>query len=273
MDCPNCNNNITPDVEIEEELNQLFIQRVQNEVTQSCALPMALPVDRIPEFIIQAAQWFWMNDDMAVEERMYIIRNEDIQRQNVFNKTIDLPQQILAVTGVHKVNNALKYGVAGDFSLDRMMMSSYSMFGGAGTIGGGSGSGPGGFSLADMTMAMYEVDTFNQYLNTPVTFNYNRFSHKLVLLGNISYSDIVLECFKRCRIVDLYNNYYFFRYVVCLAKRALSQIYGMMEFNLPGGIIINYSMLSDQADSELDEIKEFVEKNHACDYFLQPNTI
>ena len=36
---------------------------------------------------------------------------------------------------------------------------------------------------------------------------------------------------------------------------ALSTIYGMFEFNLPGGISINYSHLSDQADNEIDKIE------------------
>ena len=34
-----------------DEIDYQFITRVQQEVTQSCALPFALPVERIPEFI------------------------------------------------------------------------------------------------------------------------------------------------------------------------------------------------------------------------------
>ena len=45
--------------ELEDEIDFQFITRVQKEVTQSCALPFAVPVERIPEFIIQAAQYFW----------------------------------------------------------------------------------------------------------------------------------------------------------------------------------------------------------------------
>ena len=52
---------------------------------------------------------------------------------------------------------------------------------------------------------------------------------------------------------------YFFRLVVCYAKRALSTIYGMFEFKLPGGVTINYSNLSDQANDEIGEIKEWAE--------------
>ena len=259
----------------EDELDYQFILRVQKEVTQSCALPFALPAERIPEYILQAAGWFYENVDMACEERMYVVRNNDICKGNKLNKIVQLPQQIMGVHGVYKLQEHLKYGVMGDFSLERMMMSTYSMFGGAGTVGGGFNgtSGMAGFSLGDVMTAMYEVDTFNQMLNAPLTYNFNMYSSKLAILGDLGDSDVLIDCMVRCRIQDLYNSPYFFRLVVCYAKRALSTIYGMFEFKLPGGVTINYSSLSDQANDEIGEIKEWAENNRSVDYFFQPNTL
>lgn len=263
----------TLNIQIQDEIDYNFIIRVQNEVTQSCALPFALPAERIPEYILQAAQYFWQNCDFSVEERHYFVKNSDICKTSKLNKIVQLPQQIIGVHGVYKVQSQLKYGAMGDFSIERMMMSSYSMFGGAGTVGNGMTMGGTGYNLSDVVVSMYEVDTFNQMLNAPLTFNYNQFSNKLVLLGDLGYSDLLLATMQRCKIQDLYNNYYFFRYVVCLCKRALSTIYGMFEFNLPGGISINYSTLSDQASDEMDKIDEWIQNNRACDYFFMPNTL
>jgi hypothetical protein len=148
------------------------------------------------------------------------------------------------------------------------------MFGGAGSIGGGMmGMGGSGYSLSDMMVSMYEVDTFNQTLNAPLTYNFNTYSSKLVLLGDLGYSDLLISCMVRCRVQDLYNNYYFFRCVVAFVKKALSTIYGSMEFKLPGGVTINYSNFKDEADSDMEEIKEWIEKNRACDYFFMPNSL
>ena len=261
--------------EIEDQIDFQFIQRVQNEVTQSCALPFAIPAERIPEFVLQAAQFWWQNDDHSAEERYYMIPNSEICKGNKLNKIAQLPPQILGVHGVYKLQQNLRYGAMGDFSLERMMMSSYSMFGGAGTIGGGMGTNSSsmGYSLSDVVVSMYEVSTFNQLLNAPLSYNFNPYSSKLVLLGDLGYSDLLITCMVRCRIQDLYNNFYFFRTVVCFCKRALATIYGTFEFNLPGGISINYSSLSDQADSEMDEIKEWIQNNRAADYFFMPGTL
>lgn len=262
-------------LKLEDEVDLQFIQRVQAEVTQSCALPFAIPIERIPEYILQAAQYWWQNDDHSAEERYYMIPNSEICKQNKLNKIVQLPQQILGVHGVYKLQQALKYGAMGDFSIERMMMTSYSMFGGAGTIGGGFGSSAGGvgYNLSDVVVSMYEVSTFNQMLNAPLSYNFNQYSSKLTLLGDLGYSDLLISCMVRCRIQDLYNNYYFFRTVVCFCKRALSTIYGMFEFKLPGGVTINYSTLSDQADSELEKIEEWIQNNRAADYFFMPGTL
>ena len=205
---------------------------------------------------------------------MYVIKNSDICKCGGMNKIIQLPSKIIGVHGVYKTTSQLRYGMLGDFSLERMMMSSYSQFGGVGSIGGGlMGNNMTGYSLADVVTSMYEVDTFNQSLNPPLTYDYNIFSHKLVILGDLKQEDILINCYVRTNIQDLYNNYYFFRFVVCLAKQALSGIYGRFEFKLPGGIQINYSSLSDEADKELDEIKEWVNNHNGVAYFFQPNTL
>ena len=258
----------------EDEIDMQFIQRVQGEVTQSCALPFALPAERIIANIINAAQWFWQNSDFAVEERYYVIKNSDICRGNVMNKIAQLPPQIMGVHGCYRINEGLKYGVMGDFSIERMLLSSYSMFGGVGTVGGGFVNGTTqGYALSDVVMSLYEVDTFNQTLNPTLTYNYNPLSSKLVILGDLGWSDVLICCNVRCRIQDLYNDYYFFRAVVAMCKRNLGSIYGMYEFKLPGGVSINYSKLDDQAQEEIDEIKEYFENNRAVDYFFMPNTL
>lgn len=259
--------------ELEEQIDLQFIQRVIDEVTTSCALPISIPNTRIPEYIMQAAQWFWMNVDMACEERYFVIKNTDIKSCDKLNKSIILPPQILGVFGCTKLQDNLRYGTMGDFSLERMMMSTYSMYGGVGMFGGGMGPGGGtGYTLTDATIAMYELSTFDQYINPPLSYNFNMNSHRLTILGALQYSDLVVQAWVRCRIQDLYNNYYFFRLVVCYVKRSLSTIYGTFEFKLPGGVTINYSEFKSDAMDEIESIKEWAENTRACDYFMMPKT-
>ena len=149
--------------EIEDNIDAQFISRIQAEVTQSCALPFPVPVDRIPEFIIQAAGWFWANVDQAVEERMYLIKNAEICKGNGMNKIIQLPPQIMSVLGCHKLQDNLRVGALGDFGVERLLLSSYSMGGGMGV--GSFGTVNTQWKMEDAVMTMWEVDTFNQNFN------------------------------------------------------------------------------------------------------------
>ena len=283
----NCNTNMTaqqaaPNVSMEEYLKQKaqiedqidyqFIQRIIQELTQSCALNVPIPASAIPNLILQAAQFFWENDDQSIEERYYCIPYNEIAKCGA-NKLIKLPPQILSVFGVYKLNNSFNYGVLGDFSLERMILNNSALAAGAGgSLSDVFGTGT-GYNLVDVMGALYEVQTYKAMFNYPITFNYNQFSNELVLLGSLGHSDIMLQVYKRLKIQDLYKSYYFFRYCVCLGLRSMATIMGTYEFKLPGGITINYSVWRDQAEQEMDKIYEWMKENHSADYFFNTNTI
>lgn len=256
----------------EDQADYMFVQRIIQELTQSCAISLPIPASAIPPIILQAAQYFWQNCDYAVEERYYCVRNCDFCKCGP-NRTVKLPPQIVSVFGVHKLNDSFNYGVLGDFSLERMILNNSAMANGMGsTLTDVFGSGM-GYSLMDVTASLYEVQTYKSLFDVPVTFNYNEFSNELVILGDLGSSDILLQTFKRLKIQDLYKNYYFFRLCVAYGLRSMGTIMGTMEFKLPGGVTINYNRFNDLASEYIQEVQEYIQKNHAADYFINSNTI
>lgn len=262
--------------ELEDQIDTMFIQRVQSELTSSCAIPFPVPTERIPYELINAAQWFWENVDFALEERNYAIPYKSICHNGIMDKIIQLPQQIYSIHGVYKLQQDLKVGAMGDFSLERMLLTSYSTWGGLGGLGtgmGGASSGGTGYGLFDVTASLYEISQFDQMLNPPITYAYNQYSSKLNLIGDLSYSDILIQCFIRCRLQDLYNSYYFFRLVCAFCMRDMHMILGAWEFKYPGGVTLNFDNFKDRADNDIDEIKEWAQNNRANDIIFQPNTV
>lgn len=258
--------------QIEDQIDYQFVQRIIQDLTQSCALPLPIPAASIPPLIIQAAQYFWENYDFAVEERYYCIKNSDFCRY-CGNRIMTLPQQIISVFGVYKTTDIFNYGVLGDFSLERLIMNNSIMTGGMGgqfTDVFGQGIG---YNMTDVMGALYEVQTYKAMFQSPITYNFNPYSNKLVILGNLGCADLVLQCYTRCKIQDLYKLYYFFRYCVCLGKKSMSTILGTFEYKLPGGIVINYARFEDSANQEMDKIDEWLRTQHSADYFFTSNTI
>ena len=278
----NLTNNNVPDqsmeqflkarAQAEDQMDYIFIQRIIQELTQSCALPLPVPASAIPPLIIQAAQHFWETDDQSVEERYFCLPNREFNKCGP-NNTAKLPQQIISVFGVYKTTDRWSFGALGDFSLERIVMNNSALAGGVGgqlTDVFESGTG---YNLTDITAALYEVQTYKSMFDVPLTFNYNQYSNELIVLGALGNSDLILQCFTRCRIQDLYKNYYFFRYCVCLGMRSMSTIMGTFEFKLPGGVTINVSRFHDMATEEMQQIDEYIAKNHSADYFFNTCTI
>jgi hypothetical protein len=256
----------------EDQLDYQFVQRIIQELTQSCALNLPIPASAIPPLILQAAQFFWANDDRAVEERWYCLPNSEFNKCGP-NKTAKLPDQIISVFGVYKSTDQYSYGVMGDFSLERMLLNSSALASSSGASMSNVYGAAGGYSLMDVTAALYEVNTYKAMFDSPLTYNYNEFSKELIVLGDLGASSLVLQTWQRCKIQDLYNDYYFFRYCVCLGMRSMGQIMGMFEFKLPGGVTINSQMLADRASEEMQSIYEWLQSNHSADYFFNTCTI
>lgn len=257
---------------MEDQIDYNFIQRIIQELTQSCALNLPIPASAIPPLILQAAQYFWDNDDNSVEERWYCLPNSEFMRCGA-NMLAKLPPQIISVNGAYKTTDSFNYGVMGDFSLERMILNNSALAGGVGgSLSDVFGSGT-GYNLTDVTAALYEVSTYKAMFDTPLTFNYNPYSNELVILGALGTSDLMLNTYQRLKLQDLYKSYYFFRYCVCLGLRSMATILGTFEFKLPGGVTLNYSIWRDMANEEMQKIDEWIQKNHAADYFTMTNTI
>lgn len=256
----------------EDQVDYNFIQRIIQELTQSCALNLPIPASAIPPLILQAAQYFWENDDQSIEERWYCVKNSDIRKCGP-NNIIKLPQQIISVFGVYKSTDSFNYGALGDFSLERIILNNSALASGhGGSMQNVFGSGT-GYSLVDVTAGLYEVATFKAMFDSPITYNYNQYSNDLSLLGAVGSSNLILQVFTRCKIQDLYRNYYFFRYCVCLGLRSMATIMGTFEFKMPGGVTLNYGHFREMANEEMQKIDEWINKNHSADYFFNSNTI
>lgn len=257
---------------MEDQVDYMFIQRIVKELTQTCAINLPMDLSAIPPLVLQAAQYFWDNDDQSIEERWYCLPFKEFRRcgPNMLSK---LPPQIISVNGVYKTTETFSYGQMGDFSLERMLLNNSALASGVGgSLSDVFGSGT-GYNLTDVTAALYEVQTYEALFDSPLTYNYNQYSNELVILGALGHSDLMLNVYQRLKLQDLYKSYYFFRYCVCLGLRSMATILGTFEFKLPGGITLNYSIWRDMANEEMQKIEEWIQKNHAADYFINSNTI
>ena len=146
----------------------------------------------IPPLILQAAQYFWENCDQAIEERWYCLPFREFTKCGA-NMIAKLPPQILSVNGLYKATDSWSYGVMGDFSLERMILNNSAIASGVGgSLSDVYGSG-GGYTLTDVTAALYELDTFDYIFNKQKKKKNNGKSKDQALLRTLGPSVLTLN--------------------------------------------------------------------------------
>jgi hypothetical protein len=60
----------------------------------------------------------------------------------------------------------------------------------------------------------------------------------------------------------------FFRYVVAKCKMQLSRVIGTFDFNLPGGIKINFDLIRSEGETALEKIEEEIKSEEGMDFFF-----
>jgi hypothetical protein len=230
-----------------------LIDLTQQELTVGCRLPRLLDPLEIRRIIEKRAEkYFYKNYQYAVQKAYYYLH------KNVF--TIDeytrygyltLPCEIQNVVwifptddkslyelGINAPNLSVNFGVT-----NQPYVSSYLT-----TIGelGTYKTIMDGFS-----------DMLNQLTKTTFKYDFNENNNRLNFLTSMDkVSSFILEVYARVEKECLYDDELFQRYVTALCKIQISNLLGLYNFNLPGGVQYNSDKFETQADKEMEKVME-----------------
>lgn len=246
-----------------------FIAEIQSELSVACALPFTVPKKEIERIIHYSAKWMYKNYEEAAEERYYLIP-KGVFDSNAFkcDRTLILPKCILTVHGVHPVNDGFSNN-----TFDGTLDTSVNKFFFRDVFFSDTGIANSSESLMHYVISNYWMDMVMHVSSSPISFDYNANSNKLVILGKTPVNSIVVQLYKEVPIEYLMNDELFYRYVVAQCKKQLARILGTFNFNLPGGITINYDMLRDEGSEEITKIEEEVKGEYGSDFFFMSRNI
>lgn len=238
-----------------------FISLIQQEISVACALPFSIPVKEIERITDLSAEWFFRHVEDAVEERYFIIPSTVFSTDRFKQtRTINLPKCIYSIFTLKKLREdfgrSFSFDGTADFGIERLFLSD------AISIGQGTEN------MMYYVLNMSWLDLSSHIINHTISFNYNRNSNKLFISGKTPDRDCVAHCYVKLPIEDLMMDEIFYRYVVSNCKIQLARILGTFEFNLPGGIRINYDLIKSEGTDELEKIKDEIKQDEAMDFFF-----
>jgi hypothetical protein len=240
-----------------------FVDRIQTEISVSCALPKTLPDANIRQIVeSRALPWFYRNYQFAVQKLYFLIRKEAFFTDE-FTKYnyVNVPCEIQSVTylyevrgeslfqlGINTPNLSVNLGVT-----NQPYLSSYVT-----TIG---------------ELGVYKTildsmsDMLNQLNKYTLKYSFNQLNHRLHILTNVKY-DVIMEAYANIPQENLFNDDLFYKYVVGWAKVQLGNMVSLYDFTLPGGVKIQGANLVTQGQAEVKEVEEEIKGQSNSSFFF-----
>lgn len=144
-----------------------------------------------------------------------------------------------------------------------------------------------GDNLVYRTVLYSFFDLAKAYLLETYAFNYNKNTKRLTILGrdpNRTYqtdggtsttqftgTDVGVRAYIDIPEESLYDDELFVRYCLAEAKINIGRLLGTFEYNLPGGVRVNYNNIQTLGTSEKQEIIQMIKDENTPSYFLQWN--
>jgi hypothetical protein len=254
-----------------------LIQEVKDEISHSCSLPYNLNDQEIKRIIKRARAYMYDNYQYAVEDRIFVLGRELFSTASFrATRQIQLPGCVVSVYDVREVNGSGLIGTPDKDFGDSKLLGSELML-----------SPFVGDNLVYRTVLYSFFDLAKAYLLESYAFNYNKNTKKLTINGrdpNRTYQtdggtssnlftgvDVGVRAYIAIPEESLYDDELFVRYVLAEAKINIGRLLGTFEYNLPGGVRINYNNIQTLGQTEKTEIINQINSENTPSYFLQWN--
>ena len=236
-----------------------LVQSVVDELTASGSLNISLKTEEISRIIDVEKKYVFREWRDTVELKYGVIRTESFKTPEFrSSRTIQLPDCVWGVREFREIKDSARlFGINDpDLNFDRVMNSDLYL------------AGPFMSDIITSRIVSYSFfDLARSFTLYDVNFDFNLNTKRLKVIGHDPLNPVLIQVYMQIEDSALYNDYYFQRWIIARCKRQFHRVLKTFEYNLVGGVNIT-SMYEEQGKSEMDEIKETIDKRNQPDWFL-----
>jgi len=236
-----------------------LINFVIDDLTVSHSLDITVKEEEISR-IIEAEKKFVFREWRHTVELKYGYIPVEAFRTAEFkaSRTIQMPDCVWGIQEFREIKDSARlFGINDpDLNFDRVMNSDLYL------------AGP---FMSDIitsrTVGYSFYDLMKGFTLFDIGFTFNPNTKRIKITGHDPLNPVLILAFVQIEDADLYDDYYFQRWIIARCKRQIHRVLKTFEYNVIGGINIT-TMYEEQGKAEMDEIKEEMKKQDPPDWFL-----
>jgi hypothetical protein len=235
-----------------------LIEFVTGDITVSGSLNVNVKSEEIGRIIDAEKKFWWKNSRDAVELKFTVIkpaafRTEEFKK----SRTIQLPECVYGIDDLREIKDGSRlFGISDpDLNLNRVMLSDLFL------------SPFMGDAITSRTISYSWYDLTRSFTLYDIQFDFNWNTHRLKIIGHNPVSPVLIRAYVAIDEADLYEDYYFQRWVIAKCKTQLHRILKTFETTTVGNISIT-TMYGDQGKEEIEDIKKWLNDQEQPDYFV-----
>lgn len=238
---------------------QELIDEIKGELTASCSLPFSPPDAEIDRIITLESKWLYREYRDALYSSWYILDKKWYGTPEwKATRTYQLPNCVQGIKSVYELTGGSRvFGINDpDMNFDRLMAADLYL------------TPLSSDQITYRTIQWSFWDLAKQFNLRDVQHSYNLNTHRLVILGRDLSESLFITTLNSIPEEELFNDPFAIKWFIAKSKISLARILGTFQYNLLGGITINYADIRAEGTAELEELKAKMAGDSQPDWFI-----
>jgi hypothetical protein len=238
---------------------QELINQINDDITSSCSLPYSLPNNEVERIIDKEMKFLYREYRELLHDKIYIINKKYYQtdewrntRTFQLNNCTEGIKKVTEITGGNRV-----FGINDpDLSFDRLMASDLYL------------SPVSSDQITYRTIQWSFWDLARAFNLIDINHDFNPNTHRLVITGRTPVQSLFVLALDHIPEEEAYEDTIVFEWMIAKAKISLARILGAFNYNLVGGVTINYEQWKTEGVEMINDLKEKIKGDDVPDWFL-----
>ncbi len=238
-----------------------LIKFIEDDITVSGSVNLQFneaEISRIIDMCKRQVHREWRD---AVELQMAILSPKAFRTQEFRqSRTIQLPDCVFGIDEFREIKDGSRlFGINDpDLSLERVMASDLWLSPFSSDV------------ITTRTISYSWFDLARSFTLIDIQFKFNINTHKIQIIGHDPLAPVLIRAFVAIEDSALFDDYWFQTLCCATCKIRANRVLKQFEFTAVGGVQIS-SLLKEEGDKQLEEVKDWRDKNEQPDYFLEFN--